>query len=121
MPGLSAASKGPLPALAGAVLGCALCGGCAAIPLEHDRWTGHDKLEHFATAAAIGAGYIRAAGAPDHAVRSRNEAVTLVLTLGGMKELHDARFPGKGWSWKDMAWNLAGALFGAGLANEPGP
>jgi putative lipoprotein len=95
--------------------------GCSTVAVEHDRWTGRDKAEHFFTSMAIAAGYMRAAGNPDHAARSRHEAVALVVSLGTLKELNDARVPGKGWSWRDMAWNVAGAVIGARLEDSDGP
>jgi len=91
-------------------------GGCASLPLEHDAWTGKDKWIHFATAAALSAAYThhrsgRGAGEPP----SRASAVGVVLVLGTGKELYDVHTKG-GWSYRDMAWNVAGALAGYELA-----
>lgn len=108
-------------AAAAALAGCLCACGCSTVAVEHDRWTGRDKAEHFFTAMAISAGYMRGAANADHAARSRREAVAVVVSLGTLKELSDARVPGKGWSWRDMAWNVAGAVIGAHLQDDGRP
>ena len=37
------------------------------------------------------------------------------VSLGATKELWDSRPAGSGWSWKDLAWDLAGATTGYAL------
>ena len=39
-----------------------------------------------------------------------------MLVVGAGKEAYDQRVKGTGWSWRDMAWNLLGALVGSQLA-----
>ncbi len=34
------------------------------------------------------------------------------VSLGASKELWDSRPEGSGWSWKDLAWDVAGASTG---------
>lgn len=47
--------------------------------------------------------------------RAHAEAVGVVLVLGTSKEAYDSRSGGTGWSWRDITWNLLGALFGGAL------
>ncbi|MGP4871521.1 hypothetical protein ACTXQV_05590, partial [Klebsiella pneumoniae] len=44
----------------------------------------------------------------------RSAAIGLMfsVSLGASKELWDSRPAGSGWSWKDFAWDVAGATTG---------
>ena len=83
----------------------------AATQAHADEWTGEDKQKHFAVHVLSGA-----------AVRTLfpslndTEAIAVATIPGVIKELHDARSVGSGFSGKDMAWNLAGAFVGVKLA-----
>jgi putative lipoprotein len=46
--------------------------------------------------------------------RDRSAAIGLMfsVSLGASKELWDSRPAGSGWSWKDFAWDVAGATTG---------
>lgn len=91
-----------------------LTNGCTH--LANDRWTGKDKAQHFVASAALAA-----AGAAygDHrdwsAAHSQGFGLLFSISLGAGKELYDSRAAGTGWSWKDFAWDVAGAATGYGL------
>ncbi len=93
--------------------GILLCG-CAS---GRDSWTGQDKLLHLGVAAAISGGvtYAGMQGGDDRSDASF-KGIGVVLLLGAGKEARDHCEDGNFWSWKDMAWNVGGALLGAGLA-----
>ncbi|TFZ50119.1 YfiM family lipoprotein [Serratia proteamaculans] len=82
----------------------------------NDSWTGKDKAQHFVSSAAFAA-----AGAAygDHQnwseARSRSFGLMFSIGLGAAKELYDSREGGTGWSWKDFAWDVAGAATGYSL------
>ncbi|WON75956.1 YfiM family lipoprotein [Serratia sp. UGAL515B_01] len=85
--------------------------GCAH--MANDSWTGKDKAQHFvasAALAAVGTAY------GDHQnwneARSRSFGLLFSIGLGAAKELYDSREGGTGWSWKDFAWDVAGAATG---------
>ena len=59
--------------------------------MANDAWSGQDKAQHF-LASAIG--------------------LMFSVSLGASKELWDSRPAGSGWSWKDFAWDVAGATTG---------
>ncbi|MDV5139307.1 hypothetical protein CYR40_14605 [Chimaeribacter arupi] len=87
------------------------CGGCSHY--AQDKWTGQDKVEHF-----IGSAALAAAGSAyaehQHAGQTerRNVGLLFSLSLGVAKEGYDSRPAGSGWSWKDLGWDVAGALAG---------
>ncbi|MGC6389882.1 YfiM family lipoprotein [Ewingella sp. S1.OA.A_B6] len=90
-----------------------MCSGCTHV--ANDSWTGKDKLEHFAGSvilAAAGAAYGEHQGWND--ARSRSFGLFFSIGLGAGKELYDSRQAGSGWSWKDFAWDAAGAAVGYG-------
>jgi len=90
------------------------CGGCSHY--AQDKWTGQDKVEHFigsAALAAAGSAYAER----QHAGQTgrRNIGLLFSLSLGVAKEGYDSRPAGSGWSWKDLGWDVAGALAGYSL------
>ncbi|GBU12236.1 lipoprotein [Enterobacterales bacterium] len=90
-----------------------LCSGCTHF--ANDRWTGKDKAEHFAASAimaAAGTAYGEHQGWND--AQSRSFGLLFSIGLGAGKELYDSREAGTGWSWKDFAWDVAGAAAGYG-------
>jgi len=48
---------------------------------------------------------------------SDRQSQTVSLTPGAGKEWYDSRPNGSGWSWKDFAWDAAGAASGIALWN----
>ncbi|KRV22845.1 hypothetical protein AN459_16785 [Pseudomonas aeruginosa] len=50
-----------------------------------------------------------------HGARQARFGLSFSLAFGVGKELYDSRSAGSGWSWKDLAWDLAGAAAGYGL------
>jgi len=91
---------------------------------EEDHWFAEDKAKHFSASAASSLGTTwgtRALGAP--IVPAAAGGFTVTLSAGALKELWDATAAdGSGWSWKDLAWDLAGTSVGtwAGM-NVPVP
>ncbi len=90
--------------------------GCASPSVQHDSWFGEDKAGHFLISAAI-AGTATAIGRNEG---KRSEellyfSLGLTLSLGAGKEAFDMRYGQTGWSWKDLAWDLLGAISGYGI------
>lgn len=94
------------------MLTCVLClTGCAH--MANDQWSGQDKAQHFIASAMLSAAGNEYA---QHQGYSRDRSATYGLmfsvSLGASKELWDSRPAGSGWSWKDFAWDVAGATTG---------
>ncbi len=90
------------------LLGCSACAHVA-----QDNWTGRDKTAHFVTSAALAmAGSAVAEHQNASPARSRNIGFAFSISLGAAKEAFDSRAAGTGWSWKDFAWDVAGAATG---------
>ena len=90
-----------------------LSSGCSHY--ANDNWTGKDKAQHFmssAILAAAGTSYGERQGWND--AKSRSFGLLFSIGLGAGKELYDSREAGTGWSWKDFAWDIAGAAAGYG-------
>ena len=101
-----------VPLLAAAVL--LGSSGCASLRRPDDPWFGRDKLYHFAVSAAIGGGATQAAHEQDwNDVDAGAGAIGLAFVIGAGKEAHDKNVKRTYWSWKDMVWNVLGALAGA--------
>ncbi|MCS3407421.1 YfiM family lipoprotein [Serratia sp. AKBS12] len=82
----------------------------------NDEWTGKDKAQHFiasAAFAAAGSAYGDRQGWSEP--HSRSVGLAFSIGLGAAKELYDSRAGGSGWSWKDFAWDVAGAATGYSL------
>ena len=85
-------------------------------PCSHtanDSWVGKDKAQHFVASAAFaaaGTAYGEHQNWSD--VKSRNFGLLFSIGIGAGKELYDSRQGGTGWSWKDFAWDMAGAITG---------
>lgn len=105
------------PICAGACLLLMLGAGCASSVPAHDPWFGQDKAYHFAGAAVIGATTTFAAH-EGHLSDGQTIALAIPVTLaiGAGKEAYDRNVKGTFWSWRDMAWNAAGAVVGSMLA-----
>ncbi|MBE5252008.1 MAG: YfiM family lipoprotein [Enterobacterales bacterium endosymbiont of Blomia tropicalis] len=93
-----------------------LCSGCAHV--ADDRWTGQDKAEHFFASAALAAAGSEY-GDRQHLSARQSSSVGMMFSLsfGVGKEWFDSRANGSGWSWKDLAWDVAGATGGIALWN----
>ena len=94
------------------LLVCALSiTGCSH--MANDHWSGQDKAQHFLASAMLSAAgneYAQRQGM--NRDRSAVVGVMFSLSLGASKELWDSRPAGSGWSWKDFAWDVAGATTG---------
>jgi putative lipoprotein len=110
------------PAIAGALAFALALAALAACPRAAraddggDDWLGADKAEHVGASTAIGAGgdaLVRPL-VPDRA-HARLFAFEIALGAGAAKETWDALGHGDP-SWKDLAWDAAGALVGAAIA-----
>lgn len=98
------------------LLALLLCSGCAH--MAEDQLTVRDKAEHFvasAVLAAAGSEY----GQRQHLSgrQSNTFGMLFSLSFGAGKEWYDSRPNGSGWSWKDFAWDAAGAASGIALCN----
>lgn len=87
-----------------------LAGGAQACGAHHDDWTGSDKAAHFGVSLALGVGASRLSD-------DTLTAVGLALVPGLAKELYDSQQDCNRFSWKDMAWNAAGAYIGVRAGN----
>ncbi|HBI11530.1 MAG TPA: hypothetical protein DDY57_15615 [Franconibacter pulveris] len=81
--------------------------------MAQDAWSGQDKAQHFLASAML------SAAGNEFAQRQRIShdraaavGVMFSLSLGATKEFWDSRPAGSGWSWKDFAWDVAGATTG---------
>lgn len=91
-----------------------LCG-CASTSQPHqDDWFGRDKVSHFIVSAVVGAGTTKIAeknGAGPCQAPVIGVSVSLAIGVG--KEFYDKNYKKTFFSWRDMAWNLAGAAVGS--------
>ena len=85
-------------------------GATSACERGRDDWLGRDKAAHFGASFAFGVAGSRLTTSPW-------EAVGLALIPGVAKELYDAGQDCNRFSWKDMAWNAAGAYVGVRTGN----
>jgi putative lipoprotein len=79
---------------------------------RNDSWTGDDKIQHFWISSVI-------SGTTTAIAKSRESddssqfpiAMGVTLFFGVAKESYDLKTKGH-WGWKDIAWDVAGALTG---------
>lgn len=84
--------------------------------LAEDRWLGPDKRLHFGASAVLAAGgYGVAAPLTSSPVERGVLGGSFALLVGAAKEGWDATGRGDP-SWKDFAWDVAGAGVGVALA-----
>ena len=87
--------------------------GCSTPGHPEDEWFGRDKAYHFV--GGMGIGGVATAIALDS---GEGEAESLVLAvgvtfgIGAGKEAFDASVRKTYWSWRDIAWDIAGGLVG---------
>ncbi|WP_336222060.1 YfiM family lipoprotein [Citrobacter amalonaticus] len=84
--------------------------------MAQDNWSGQDKAQHFIASAMLSAAgneYAQHQGINHD--RSAVVGLMFSVSLGASKELWDSRPAGSGWSWKDFAWDVAGATTGYAL------
>ncbi|MBZ0056223.1 YfiM family lipoprotein [Leclercia barmai] len=91
--------------------GCLVLCGCSH--MAQDSWSGQDKAQHFLASAMLSAAGNEYAQRQGYS-RDRSAVYGLMfsVSLGASKELWDSRPEGSGWSWKDFAWDIAGASTG---------
>jgi len=93
-----------------------LCSGCAH--QAQDSWTGKDKAQHYVASALLAAaGSEIAHHQQQDNTQNLRFGLMFSLSFGAAKELYDSRAAGSGWSWKDLAWDAAGAASGIMLWN----
>jgi putative lipoprotein len=81
-----------------------------------DEWLGRDKFLHFGVSAAIaGTGYAVSSLVFDERWQRATAGGSTALAAGAAKELYDLGGAGDA-SWKDFAWDVAGAAVGVGVA-----
>lgn len=86
-------------------------------PAQADPWLAEDKLRHFAlsfAATEMSFGAARLVVGRDTALPA---AATTALALGLAKELRDRRAGGR-FSFRDLAWNIAGVTAGVALVHN---
>ena len=79
--------------------------------LIEDKWLGKDKLKHF-IASFYAAGFAKWYAYHHYGLsrnQSRRAGMVISLSIGFSKEFFDKKRQGK-FSWKDMLFNLGGAL-----------
>jgi len=81
--------------------------------MANDSWSGQDKAQHFIASAMLSAAGNEVAQRQGYN-RDRSAAIGFMfsVSLGASKEFWDSRPAGSGWSWKDFAWDVAGATTG---------
>lgn len=105
----------PVQCLRGAA--CAAVLACGPAFAQPDAWTGPDKRLHMALSAPFGAAGASLAGANAGLLERVFHGAAIGALPGLAKELTDLRTSGSVASFKDMAFNVAGAALGALLAD----
>ncbi len=75
--------------------------------MANDAWSGQDKAQHFLASAMLSAAGNEYAQHQGYS-RDRSAAIGFMFSVS----LWDSRPSGSGWSWKDFAWDVAGATTG---------
>ncbi|AUZ05167.1 MULTISPECIES: YfiM family protein [Vitreoscilla] len=88
-------------------------GACSTWHSANDAWVGPDKVKHFAVSAGLSAAAAQSLHGnhmpPSHRATA---AIGFSVSMGLGKELYDARAQGSGFSWKDLAYDVGGAIAG---------
>lgn len=90
--------------------GCASFRSCG----RDDLWLGQDKARHFTAAAVIGGGVTLLAD--DETDSAAAIGWSTAVATGVAKEVYDLRVKKTCFSWKDLAWDIAGASVGVSIA-----
>jgi len=99
---------------AASMFGCLLSAKTAAA--AGDDWLGRDKFLHFGVSAAIaGTSYAVSSLVFEERWQRAVSGGSVALAAGAGKELYDLSGAGDA-SWKDFAWDVAGAAVGVGVA-----
>lgn len=99
--------------LSALAIGFCLCA-CAPLPAHQDPWIARDKAQHFGLSVLLSAAVTQAAlndGASDCTAARRGAGVTLTVGIG--KEVIDSQIRHRGWSWRDLVADAAGAMTGS--------
>jgi putative lipoprotein len=90
--------------------------GRPASAADEDPWWGPDKALHFGVSAGLAAGgYGASSLVLDQRAARAGVGAGFSLTVGAGKELYDLSGGGDP-SWKDFAWDVAGAGVGVAIA-----
>ena len=102
-----------------AVLVIITAGNCLAGDTGDDRWLANDKLRHFGYSAFLAGGSSIIANR--HFDRGRDDSMvigfSISVSLGAAKETIDYHKPGETSSYKDLVWDIAGAVTGIVLVS----
>lgn len=81
--------------------------------MANDRWSGQDKAQHFIASAMLSAAGNEYAQHQGNS-RDRSAAIGLMFSVsfGRVKRAMGQPPRWGGWSWKDFAWDVAGASTG---------
>lgn len=96
----------------------ALLSACSPIPAKDDPWTSPDKFQHGAISAVIGVAATSAARADMNDCDAFRTGMSVTVGIGAAKEWIDQDIRHKGWSWRDLAWDVAGGTIGSLLASQ---
>ncbi|ELZ5940294.1 MULTISPECIES: YfiM family lipoprotein [Providencia] len=89
---------------------------CSSFRVANDKWTGKDKAQHFAFSAAMAMAGNAYADKQNWQHREAAQfGILFSVSLGVVKELYDSRPSGTGWSWHDIAYDVAGSIAGYSL------
>ena len=83
------------------------------MPPQNDSWFGKDKAKHFFVSGVIAG--ISTSVSENREIDSDESfllSTGITLSIGMGKEAHDLWLSQTGWSWKDLLWDLLGALAG---------
>lgn len=88
-------------------------GACSTWHTANDAWVGQDKIKHFAVSAGLSAAAAQSLHGNNMPKSNRaHAAIGFSVSVGLGKELYDARAQGSGFSWKDLAYDVGGAIAG---------
>ncbi len=81
---------------------------------KSDPWFAKDKVQHFAVSFVVYSG-VEYWGRSQHWKRPEIRGITVTISLGLLKELVDWQIRKTGFSWKDLLYDVAGAVTAAGI------
>ena len=104
------------PTLLFIIIALLFTSGCATTGQHNDDWFGEDKAAHFFVSCVVAGA--AAAASKDRGMDDGESfafAMGITISMGGAKEAYDLYIKKTYWSWKDMTWDLLGALAGYSL------